>query len=529
MRVRVPGWQRRRRPGSSAWLPATLAAAIWLINPIQLAGVVLVVQRMTLLMALFLLLGLLAYLHGLLEEQASPRADAASGCCSGWGLHGPFVPQQGKRHPAAAYMHWCSTPRCYAASCERLPVRLLWWRQHPIWPVVLFIFGFLIWIIPAQWGHPGIRHFTVGERLLTEPRVLLNYLDKIFLPRFGVFGLYHDGYLPSHSLISPWTTLPAMVIVLSMALLALIRRRRWPLFALAVLWYLGGQLIESSSAMLELYFEHRNYTPLIGIVMALALALARMAPDGRRRLVMGLGSLWLAGCIITTALSAHVYDSQDNLALTWAHAQPNSIRAQSFLAQRLVKHGQYRKAEEVIDAVAKRHPEDSMLAENRVYLRCLEGSLRAEDILQLEKVLSKAPFDRGGFTNMATLRKLAFGGSCSALNPKNWLRLTDILLANPAYGHDSIANGYLHYQRHFWAVSKGNLDMAIHELDLAYRSDPDTNIPRLEANYLSSAGLYDQSIEVLRNTVLFPACRFCDGCLSTTEPSTRRKSAGSRR
>lgn len=481
------------------WIPATLAAAIWLINPIQLAGVVLVVQRMNLLMALFLLLGLLAYLHGLLEEQDSPLRRGlwmllGLGVCMGLSF---LSKENGILLPLYVLVLDATLLRNFV---QRLPVRLLWWRRILIWPVVLFIFGFLLWIIPAQWGHPSIRDFTVGERLLTEPRVLLNYLDKIFLPRFGVFGLYHDGYPPSHGLISPWTTLPAMAIVLSMALLALIRRRRWPLFALAVLWYLGGQLIESSSAMLELYFEHRNYTPLIGIVMALALALARMAPDGRRRLVMGLASLWLAACVITTALSARVYASQDNLALTWAHAQPNSIRAQSFLAQRLVKHGQYRKAAEVIDAAAKRHPEDSMLAENRVYLRCLEGSLKPEDVHQLEKILSKAPFDRGGFTNMATLRQLAFRGSCPALNPQNWLHLTDILLANPAYGHDSIANGYLHYQRHFWAVSKGDLGMAIHELDLAYRSDPDANIPRLEANYLSSAGLYDQAIEVLRST-----------------------------
>ena len=77
------------------------------------------------------------------------------------------------------------------------PSRLLWWRRILIWPVVLFVFGYLLWLIPAHWGHPGIRNFTVGERLLTEPRVLLDYLDKIFLPRFGIYGLYHDGYPPS--------------------------------------------------------------------------------------------------------------------------------------------------------------------------------------------------------------------------------------------------------------------------------------------------------------------------------------------
>jgi hypothetical protein len=42
--------------------------------------------------------------------------------------------------------------------------------------------------------------------------------------------------------------------------------------------------------------------------------------------------------------------------------------------------------------------------------------------------------------------------------------------------------------------------MAIQELEAAYESDPDAEIPRLEAKYLISAGLYDQAIDTLRNT-----------------------------
>ncbi len=84
------------------WVPATLAAAIWLINPIQLAGVVLVVQRMNLLMAMFLLLGLLAYLQGP-AGRAGLAGPARQLDAPGPGrMHGAVVPEQGKRHPAAA-------------------------------------------------------------------------------------------------------------------------------------------------------------------------------------------------------------------------------------------------------------------------------------------------------------------------------------------------------------------------------------------------------------------------------------------
>lgn len=481
------------------WLPATLAAGVWLINPIQIAGVALAVQRMNLLMAMFLLLGLLAYLQGLLAENDSPRRRGVwmllgLGVCMGLSF---LSKENGILLPLYALVLDATVLREYVV---RLPGFLRWWRRALIWPVVLFVFAFLAWMVHVQLGHPSIRNFTLGERLLTEPRVLLNYLAKIFLPHFGAYGLYHDGYPVSRSLLSPWSTLPALLTVMGLVTAALARRRAWPLFSLAVLWYFGGQLLEGSSVMLELYYEHRNYTPLIGIVLAMALVLARMAPGSRRRLAFSLASLWLVACGVTTSLSTRMYASQDQLAMVWARAQPHSIRAQTFLTQRLIKHGQLQKALEVINNIARRYPDNSMLAENRMYLQCLKGSLTAADMQHLDTLLRTASFNRGGFQNMGDLRRLAFSGGCSALNPQSWLHMTDMLLENRAYARYGIAAGYLHYQRHKWAVSKGNLDMAIHELQQTYLADPNANIPRLEAKYLVSAGLYEQAIKVLQDT-----------------------------
>lgn len=481
------------------WLYATLASALWLINPIQIAGVTLVVQRMNLLMAFFLLLGLLSYTHGLLKEQASPRERGTwmalgLGFCMGLSF---LSKENGILLPLYALILDYTVLRQYV---ERLPRSLAWWRRALIWPVVAFVFAFLIWLAFTQSGHAGIRDFTVGERLLTEPRVLLNYLAKIFLPHFGAYGLYHDGYAVSKGLLTPWTTLPSILVVIGLVVTALYRRKSWPLFSLAVLWYFGGQVVESSSVMLELYYEHRNYTPLIGIMLALALFLARMAPGGRRQLITALASLWLVACCLTTGLSTRMYASQDQMAYTWAQAQPHSIRAQNYWAQRLIKHGQVHKAQAVIDRISKLYPDNSMLAESRMYLECLEGTLTPQNMQHVDSILRKAPYDRGGFQNMGQLRELAFSGGCPNLNPQSWLRMTDMLLGNPAYAENGIAAGYLHYQRHKWAVSEGNLDMAIQELKATYKHDPDANIPRLEARYLVSADLYDQAIAALRGT-----------------------------
>ncbi|GAB3026928.1 hypothetical protein GCM10027285_06290 [Oleiagrimonas citrea] len=492
-------WLNEEDQRARAWIPATMAAAIWLINPIQLSGVVLVVQRMTLLMAMFVLLGLLAYTHGLLRQELSP-ARRGAWIFLGLGICMPLAFLSKENGILLPLYAWTLDATVLRVHVKRLPRNLLWWRRLLIIPVVAFIVGYLFWLIPAQWGYDGIRHFDVGERLLTEPRVVLDYLGKIFFPRFGTYGLYHDGYPASHSLLSPWSTLPALATVIALVIVAFVQRKRWPLMALAVFWYFGGQLIESSSVMLELYFEHRNYVPLMGIVLAFSLLLSSTNSPSRKQLLTAASTLWLIACGIATAFSARVYSSEDSLAVTWAHAQPYSVRAQSFLADRLLKHGQVGAALKTIDTIARRAPDNSMLAENRVYLLCMQGRLESNDVENLKTILRDATFDRGGFENMETLRKLAFTHRCPALDPATWLELADTLLANPAYRDNGIAAGYLHYQKHLWAVSEGNLDMAVHQLDATYRNDPDAEIPRLKAKYLASAGLYDQAIASLRDT-----------------------------
>lgn len=482
-----------------AWLAACLAAAAWLLNPIQLSGVVLVVQRMTLLMGMFTLLGLLAYLHGLLETSLTARR---RGAWMALGL-GPCMvlsflsKENGILLPLYALVLDATLLR---TEVQRLPPWLGWLRRLMIWPAVLFVFGFLLWVLPSEWGHQGMRDFTVGQRLLTEPRILFNYLDKIFLPHFGHYGLYHDGYTVSRNLLSPWTTLPALLALLGASVAALARMRQWPLFAMAVLWYLGGQLLESSTITLELYFEHRNYIPLVGPVLALVLAVARMHQGRLQRMALALAGLWLVACGFTTWLSASVYASADSLALTWANDQPDSVRAQTYLAERLYAHAQLGAALQVLDKAAQRHPDSASLAINRVFVQCKQGSLTPADMDGLDAMLRTAPYDRGGSEGVKPLRLLAANGQCAALNPETWLKLADTLLANPAYAGNGIAAGFLHYQKHYWAVSQGNLDMAIHELKAAYQNDPDANIPRMEAKYLVSAGLYDQAIDILRDT-----------------------------
>lgn len=483
-----------------ALLAALLASAAWLLNPIQLSGVALVVQRMTLLMAFFLLLGLLAYLHGLLREDTSPVRRGA------WMLLGLWVcmglsflsKENGILLPLFALVLDATILREYAA---RLPRGLKWWRRILIWPIVLFVFVYLARAGWTQFGYPiDTRNFTEGQRLLTEPRILWDYVSRMFVPRFGVYGLYHDGYTVSRTLLSPWTTLPALLGVVMLGIVGLVTRKRWPLFALAVLWYLGGQLIESSTVLLELYFEHRNYTPSIGLFMAAAIVIVWVDHAGRRKLALLASGIWIAACCVTTALSARVYQSKDQLAAAWAAQQPQSNRAQSLLANQLYLHGRIVAATKVIDKARKIHPLDTGLAEVHLYFDCLDGKATSEEVDTLKNLIARAPWSSTGYSNMEPLRLMAQSGRCPVLTPATWTGLVKTMLANPAYAGNGISAGFLHYQRSELAVALGHLDTTITQLQATYRNDPDANIPRLEAKYLASAGLYQDAIKVLETT-----------------------------
>jgi tetratricopeptide (TPR) repeat protein len=479
---------------SATW-PALLAAAAWLICPIQLSAILLVVQRMTLLMALFTLLGLLAYLQALLDDQASIRRRTmfmaiGLGACT---LLALLSKENGILLPFYALALDATLLR---ERVRRLPPVLAWLRRALIYPAVIFVLGYLLVGIPGFAHAESFRDFTLYQRVITEPRILADYLEKIFLPRFGVYGLYNDDFAKSNNLFDPLSTTLCLALLLVAVGLAFHWRKRRPLFALAVFWYLGGQVLESSVVMLELYFEHRNYLPVTGPLIAIAIALATLRPGSWRKLAYMGVAIWFGASVIATSLSAQVWASEERLAFTWGNTHPDSTRAQTMLASQLYGRGQPGAATRVIDRALGRHPGDAGLAENKFFLRCTSGSLAAEDLTQLRDTLRTADWNRSAFENMETLRLLAQQHRCPPFDPQQWKALADTLLANPAY-RGGIAAGMIHYQISQFAVYNGDLGLAVAELDQAYAADPDADIPRLQARYLASAGLYDEAIAIL--------------------------------
>jgi hypothetical protein len=205
-------------------------------------------------------------------------------------------------------------------------------RIWALFAVTLFIPAVLgtAWLLrsalnPASWSG---RDFTLGQRLLTEARVLVDYLHWTLLPNPEVLSLYHDEIVKSTGWLTPWTTLASIVFLAALIGVAIWLRRRRPLVALGIGWFFAAQLLTATIIPLELVYEQRMYFASIGVLLAagsLLLGLRWKIEWGLLRgFLVAAAVLWFA---VATNLRAHEWSNPLKLAVAEANRHPESPRA----------------------------------------------------------------------------------------------------------------------------------------------------------------------------------------------------------
>lgn len=253
-------------PVRSAQGAALLLAGIWAVHPLQVSSVLYVVQRMQTLATLWMVLGLYTYFRARLAQiEGGPSRTWWGSAVLCWGL--AFLCKEDSALLPAYTWALEITVLGFRAKDGRVS-RLL--RKVYGTGVLVGAALFLLVVVPHYWhwdAYPG-RDFSSYERLLTQGRVLAMYLGQILAPIPASLPFYYDGLEPSRSLLQPLTTLPALLLIIAMVVLAWRMRRRRPLFALGAFVFLIGHFVSSNVIPLELAFEHRNHFPLIGVVLA---------------------------------------------------------------------------------------------------------------------------------------------------------------------------------------------------------------------------------------------------------------------
>ena len=73
------------------------------------------------------------------------------------------------------------------------------WRRRAITVFLIvpgaLVLAYLLAVIPGYVrSTPALRGWTVGQRVLTEPRVLTDYLRLLFIPHAYSTGLFNDQF-----------------------------------------------------------------------------------------------------------------------------------------------------------------------------------------------------------------------------------------------------------------------------------------------------------------------------------------------
>jgi hypothetical protein len=155
--------------------------------------------------------------------------------------------------------------------------------------LALLAFGFIIWgkrYINVTIEAYADRTFTMGERVLTQFRVVLYYLSLLIFPLPSRLNLDYD-FTVSKMILDPPTTLVCMVIVAGLIGYGIGVAKKRPIVSFWILWYFGNLVIESSIFPLEMVYEHRLYLPAVGPFVLFSLLVVRGIERWRSGALLG--------------------------------------------------------------------------------------------------------------------------------------------------------------------------------------------------------------------------------------------------
>ncbi len=287
----------RLRTGKTAasYYTALLTAVLWAASPVNVQAVTYIVQRMASLAALFYVWGILNYIRARMEKQRLRQ-----------------------------YVAFSLTLVCFVAAVMSkenaitFPVAILlieliffqnsktglWQTGKYLLPLCLLSILLIFSIMPINVStllDYSNRSFSLQNRLLTEPRIVVYYLSLLFYPVPARLSLLHDIQI-STSLFHPFTTILAIGFLAVLCGYSLLTYKKNPIFSFAVLFFLLNHLVESTVLPLELIFEYRNYLPALFLFWPLSVIFVRGITYYRtkRPSISVLVAVLLAACIISS-------------------------------------------------------------------------------------------------------------------------------------------------------------------------------------------------------------------------------------
>ena len=315
-------------------------SAIWLLSPMQTSTIFYSVQRIAQIAALFSLLAVHAYLS--YRTANSRTGKSVAFVCLGLVMALGFL----------------SKENAFLIFLALLLIEVYFFKMQGGVATKVLISGMvvipavaiLIWLLvgPFLYQHAyGTRTFTLGQRLMTEVYCLKDYFFQFLVPDVARISVFHDDLKPISSIFDPRFVGGCLFFgVAFFAIYYFYSRNKLISFGLA--WYFAWHSVEASAVPLELYFEHRNYLPSVGIVIMLVgfwQYLEALVKHEKQKWMVTTLALYLVVITGLVYLEAKKWEHPLFLATRWVQEHPGSKRAVEFLT--LVKRAYGIKGNEI--------------------------------------------------------------------------------------------------------------------------------------------------------------------------------------
>lgn len=371
-------------------IAALFGAGVWLLHPLFVSTTLYIVQREAMLPATFVLVGMLGWTA---SREALAR-DCVKRALAGMALSAwlcTALATLSKANGALLPILLLLTEWIVLARRPIMAPNARRWHKRAIIVFLVvpagLVLAYLLYRLPgAIHDAPATRGWSVGQRLLTEPRVIADYLRLLFTPHAYSSGLFNDQFAVSTGWVCPASTLPCIVLILALIAVGFALRKRCPAVALALLFYFAAQLMESGWIPLELYYEHRNYLPAMLLFWPIGLGLGRAGT--LRFLKVAAGVVILAGLAVMTSQRATLWGDGFRQAQMWAAINPDSARAQANAALYDLQHDRPRLAAARLRLSMLRHPDDIQAPINLIGAECRLGAVQPRTLERAEFALA---------------------------------------------------------------------------------------------------------------------------------------------
>jgi tetratricopeptide (TPR) repeat protein len=473
---------------------ALVTAACWMLHPYLVSTTLYVVQRMAQLAALFVFAGLGGYVYGRRKLQTSPVAAylIMSSSLVVFTVLAALCKENGILLPVLAGTIELTV---FSGSAFGRPHRS-WLTTFLVVPAIAIFMYLGNRIISSEFFtvvHP--RDFSIYERLLTQPRVVVDYLQNWFVPKLYTTGVFQDHYIKSTGLLTPITTLLATVMHVSIIIFAFVSRHRFRLLSLAILFYYAGHLLESTVLNLELYFEHRNYLPAALLFLPVVVFL-REHLDSRKFFLVSIGFLLLLGAF--TRYSSTIWQDYDQMIATSASKAPSSARAMTLHAGNLYNEKKFAEAVAVLDlAEEETGSGKALVLINRAIILCYMKQLTPAEFERISGRLQVTTFDSRSLRLYKRMTEAILDQECPSVSAEALGSLFERMAENEANSDPQLLRyAHLHYLSGYVQAHIGQPDKAVEHFRKSLDSRPDPSAAMEMAARLATNNHHQAALEI---------------------------------